>query len=359
MQPLSVDPARLRYRALIGTGGIGSGMFFALHGNHTLGREESRSGYILDRQDYCKLHIVAHYVSALLGPAFPVIPIGKVGDDEPGRRMLQEMAAVRLDLRYVGIEPGHSTLYSICFLYPDGSGGNLTTADSASARVDPSWISRAEPDVAALGARSTGAHKRPQVGIALTMPEVPMAARARLLDAATHHGLYRAASFTSEELAEARDSGLLAQVDLLAANRDEAAALAGVSAEQPVELILEAAMAAARAAHPGIMLSITAGRQGSWTWDGQNLNHVPAHQVPVAGTAGAGDAHLAGILVGLAVGLALPEAQELGALVAAMAVTSPHTINKDVDGPALSAFAAMLPSPPCLAVRTVLQLPGG
>ena len=95
MPPLSVHPARLRHAALIGTGGIGSGMFFALHGNHTLGREESRSGYILDRQDYCKLHIVAHYVSALLGPAFPVIPIGKVGDDEPGRRSQASNKVIR------------------------------------------------------------------------------------------------------------------------------------------------------------------------------------------------------------------------------------------------------------------------
>ena len=44
-------------------------MFFALDGNHTLGREESRSGHFLDRRDYCKLHIVSHYVCRLLGPA--------------------------------------------------------------------------------------------------------------------------------------------------------------------------------------------------------------------------------------------------------------------------------------------------
>ena len=242
MQPLSLDPARLRYRGLIGVGGIGSGMFFALQGNHTLGREESRSGRILDRQDYCKLHIVAHYVAVLLGPAFHGVAIGKVGDDDPGHRMLHEMAAVGLDIRHVGVEPGANTLFSICFLYPDGSGGNLTTADSASSHVDAAWVSRAEADVAALRAGSA------TPGIALCMPEVPMAARARLLELATAHGLYRAASFTSEEVGEARDSGLLAHVDLLAANRDEAAALAGISAERPAEEIVGAAIEAARSA---------------------------------------------------------------------------------------------------------------
>jgi ribokinase len=350
MRALSLTPTRLRYRGLIGTGGIGSGMFFALHGNHTLGREESRSGHILDRQDYCKLHIVAHYVATLLGPIFPVLPIGKVGDDDPGRRMLQEMTAAGLDLRHVGIEAGRNTLFSICFLYPDGSGGNLTTADSASAQVDAAWVSRAEPDLAALGAGSSSP------GMALCMPEVSMGARARLLDLATRYGLYRAASFTSEEVAEARDSGLLAQVDLLAANRDEGAALAGITAEWPAQDIVEAAVASARAANPSIMLSITAGREGSWTWDGQLLRHVPAHHVPVAGTAGAGDGHMAGNLVGLAVGLALSEAQELGTLVAAMSVTSPHTINKAIDGPALAAFAATLPTRPCAAVCSILGI---
>ncbi|HKT69754.1 MAG TPA: hypothetical protein VJP83_09970, partial [Terriglobales bacterium] len=70
------------YRRLIGIGGIGSGIFFALDGNHTLGREESRFGRLLDIRDYCKLHIISHYVARLLGAgpggAFRVIPIGKV-----------------------------------------------------------------------------------------------------------------------------------------------------------------------------------------------------------------------------------------------------------------------------------------
>ena len=77
--------AACRYRAMIGTGGIGSGMFFALDGDHTLGREESRSGRFLDRRDYCKLHIIAHYVKALLGPAFPGDPARQSGRRRYGR----------------------------------------------------------------------------------------------------------------------------------------------------------------------------------------------------------------------------------------------------------------------------------
>ena len=57
-----------RYDVVVGTGGIGSGIFLALEGNRTLGREESRPADLLDQRDYCKLHIVSHYVRRLLGP---------------------------------------------------------------------------------------------------------------------------------------------------------------------------------------------------------------------------------------------------------------------------------------------------
>lgn len=55
------------FRALLGVGGIGTGSFFALEGNHTLARNESRPGRLLDIRDYCKLHIVAHYIARFLG----------------------------------------------------------------------------------------------------------------------------------------------------------------------------------------------------------------------------------------------------------------------------------------------------
>ena len=56
------------YSQLFGVGGIGTGLFFNLEGEHTLGRNESRTGQLLDVRDFCKLHIVAHYISKLLLP---------------------------------------------------------------------------------------------------------------------------------------------------------------------------------------------------------------------------------------------------------------------------------------------------
>jgi sugar/nucleoside kinase (ribokinase family) len=317
-----------RYTAMIGTGGIGSGAFFAVEGNHTLGREESRGGRFLDRRDYCKLHIISHYVQTLLGPACAVLPVGKVGDDDAGHALLEEMRAAGLSLAHVQAVPGAQTLYSFCFIYPDGSGGNMTTTDSACALVDAAAVRAAEDAFARHAGR----------GIALAVPEVPLAARAEVLRLGTAHGFLRVASFASAEIDDAR--ALLPSIDLLAINVDEAAAFAGLHGRDlaPAE-IAAAAVAALTAVNPALQVSITAGKAGSWCWDGTALCHAPVIPVPMASTAGAGDAHLSGVLAALSAGLSLVDAHTLGALVGALSVTSPHTINKAIDRDTLAVFA--------------------
>jgi hypothetical protein len=195
---LNIDRASLRYRVMIGTGGIGSGSFFELNGNHTLGREESRSGHFIDRKDYCKLHIVSHYVQVLLGPGFRTLPIGCVGDDHTGRTLYREMEEAGLDLTYVTVDPGAQTLFSFCYLYPDGSGGNLTTEDSASSKVVPSSMDSVEEAF----------RRYEKIGIGLAVPEVPMEARFRLLELSTRYAFFRVASFTAGELRQIRNTDI-------------------------------------------------------------------------------------------------------------------------------------------------------
>ena len=120
----SVFSSHGRFHTVIGVGGIGTGMFFSLSGNQTLGREESRAGRIVEKKDYCKLHIVSHYLQVLLGPSFSVLPIGLVGKDEAGKTLLGEMKETGMNTGYVKTVPGTCTLFSFCLLYPDGSGSN-------------------------------------------------------------------------------------------------------------------------------------------------------------------------------------------------------------------------------------------
>jgi len=326
-----------RYRAMIGVGGIGTGIFFALDGDHTLGREESRSGRLLDRRDYCKLHIVSHYLARLLGPRFAVMPIGRVGADEAGDRLLAEMAAVGLDLRYVQRTPAAATLTAICLVYPDGSGGNLTTAGSASDRVDEAQVQQATGEFA----RHAG------FGIAAALPEVPLAARRALLALGRRHGFLCVAAFNSAELRQLRSSAMigewLADIDVLALNLDEAAALSGLAAEVTArEEIVAATIALLRRLPRQPLLTVTASQHGSWSSDGRQTHYRAALPVDVVSSAGAGDAHLAGTIAGLAEGLSLAESHELGVLLAGMSVTSPHTIHEGICSETLRGFAQEL-----------------
>jgi sugar/nucleoside kinase (ribokinase family) len=335
-----------RYHAMIGVGGIGSGIFFALDGDHTLGREESRSGRLLDRRDYCKLHIVSHYVKSMLGSNFSVIPVGKVGADEVGDRLLEEMQEAGLDLRYVERALGEQTMFAVCFIYPDGSGGNMTTNDSACARVDANFLARAEPEFSHFHGR----------GVALALPEVPLSTRMRLLEFGTQYDFFRVASFTSAEMSEVLDYHILGAVDLLAVNLEEAAAAVGISlAGQEPQAVVEAIVRAMGLLEHRLQLTITAGGRGSWSWDGGSLVFRPALPAQVVSTAGAGDALLAGIIAGLAGDLPLAQAHELGVLVAALSITSPHTINKEVNRASLLAFAASAGMQISDAVREFLE----
>ena len=346
MKSLQIDISDCHYQAMVGVGGIGSGAFFALEGNHTLGREESRSGRFLDRRDYCKLHIISHYVKTLLGSEFATFPVGKVGDDEVGQQVFDEMQDAGLDMRYVKFSPGDQTLFSFCFLYPDGSGGNMTVNDSACAKVDAAFVGKAEPEFARYAGR----------GIALAAPEVPLEAREKLLDLGTAHHFLRVASFVSTEMCSAMETGLLSKTDLLAINLDEAGAAVGMSAEDtPPRAIVEAVVEILCKHNPDILVSVTAGKNGSWSWDGESLVHVPVFRTEVVNTAGAGDAHLSGMVAGLVAGLPMAQVQELGTLVAALSLTSPHTIAPEIERQSLSRFAVRAQPPVCDAVRSLLE----
>jgi len=345
------------FRAVVGVGGIGSGTFLALEGNDLLGRNESRGARLLDVRDYCKLHIVTHYLAVLLGadPAggsFRVVPVGRVGRDQSGDRLREEMRAVGMEMAWVDALDDRPTLSSVCFQYPDGSGGNITLTESAADTLDAAAIDRAAPVLQAEGPRA----------IALALPEVPLAARRHLLEIATGTGAFRVASFTSSEIAEARQSGTLGLVDLLALNEDEAAALVGWTFDHdaPIAILgaLEVAVAAGR---PDARILVSAGAAGAFAFADGAWDQCPAPAVEVASTAGGGDALLAGVLAGLAVGAPLiapsgrsvparreitdrplESALDLGVLLASYSVTSPHTIHPGADLTALVGFAGRL-----------------
>ncbi len=341
------------HRVLAGVGGIGSGMFFALEGDHTLGRNESRPGRLLDVRDYCKLHIVSHYTAVMLGAdpsddPFRVLPIGRIGNDAIGLRLLDEMRRAGMDTRYVKSVDQSPTLLSVCFQYPDGSGGNITTSSSAASTLTAEDVDQALDEIASMC----------RGFIALAVPEVSLEIRHHFLMGATGRGAFRAAAFTTAEIPYALESGMMRFVDLLAMNEDEAQALVGVTLDlqDPLPFLKECEQALAVLADD-VRIVVTSGKNGAIALHRGNWDYCPAPDVAVASTAGAGDALLAGILAGLAMGLPftapgprrrlitdrpLSSAFDLAVLLASFTVTSPHTIHPDAGIGSLKAFADRL-----------------
>ncbi len=315
---------RRRCDIVIGTGGLGVGTALVLEGDHTLGREESRAARLVDTQDRCKLHIILHYVARLADRRLRVVPVGSVGDDAAGKTVLTELAAEGMDVSYVATDHTRPTLSSVCFSYPNGDGGNLTLTDTASSVVGPA-------DIDATAALFV---EHADHGIVLAAPEVPMAARIALLELATRHGFGRFASFLSGEIRQAYTDGVLGLVDVLSINIDEAAALVGVKfavLTENTSAVVDQAVGLLVGRYPGLGFCITAGRSGSWVWDGAVLHHQAPRTVAAKNTAGAGDAHLAGLILGTVAGLGLVPANARATALSALSVTSPDTINTDID----------------------------
>lgn len=337
MRVLRIDQSSA-HRQLIGVGGIGTGIFFELEGNATLGRNESRPGRLLDVRDYCKLHIVIHYVAKLLGARvsgspFHVLPLGKVGEDAPGRQVVREMTEAGIDTRLIRVTPERPTLFSVCFQYPDGAGGNITTNNSAASALTES-DAHGMADLLKSGGRQV---------IALAVPEIPFEVRRHFLQLATWTGALRVASFVSAEIGPAREAGVFEILDVVALNEAEAGELIGSSFSFAArDAFIVKCQDFLRRSCPNLRMVVSLGKSGAYGVNRDLWNYCPAPEVEVASTAGAGDALLGGVIAALAAGIPFLRAEsskewmsprpietalELGVLLASYKCRSRHTIH--------------------------------
>ncbi len=335
------------YARLLGTGGIGTGMLFQLSGGHTLGRNESRLGMLLPNLDFCKLHVIAHYMAVLLGAGkghFDMHALGKVGDDVAGRELVNMMREAGIDVSSVDVLPGYPTLFSVCFQYPDTTGGNITSMNSASGLVSGL-------DVARFFARLPKDGRREMV---LAAPEVKVEARIAMLALGRQRGSFTVASVLSGEAAQFHEQGVWKNIDLLAVNIDEARAIAGIGEDGCLsDEAAEACIQELVLQNPDMRIAITDGPKGSYGYHQGVSTFTPALPAKAIGTAGAGDAYVAGVMAGLCCGLPflkqareasfggtpLYSAMELGTLLASFSVTSPDTIHMEADAKALFTYA--------------------
>lgn len=291
-----------------GTGGIGTGMFFDLHDNRTISREESRPGRLMDYQDYCKGHIILHYVSVLT-QNIGVYAIGMVGKDSQGEGLLDEMKSAGIDTRFVEMIGEARTMMSVCYQYPDGSGGNITTSNSASGLVTPAYIEKCAKEI-------------DDRSLVLAAPEVPLASRIRLLEIAKERKAFTVSSFLAEEAKMFEEAGGFALSDLISINRDEAGAVTDGGIQETAKKIT--------GINPAIKLAVTAGSEGSYIFENGGSSHIPVIPAEIKSTAGAGDAFLGGTIAGLISGMDFSDAAKYGAVVSYFAVMDENTIAKNI-----------------------------
>jgi sugar/nucleoside kinase (ribokinase family) len=349
-------PLNSQFNHVVGIGGIGWGVAFELIGDQTLGRNESRAGFLMPTRDYCKLHIVGHYIASVLGSLdshshLEVSVIGVVGTDDPGVKLVREMRDAGIDTKWIREDADLATLFSVCFMYPDGAGGNITASNSAASSLRVEDILQAAELMKATSDEC----------VAICLPEVPLEIRNEFLKQATQCENFRVASFTASEIAAARALHLFSMVDLLALNQEEASTLVGYPyAFENSETFLSDCGAILKSIQPTMRAVISAGAEGAYAFENNKWVHCGAFQTKAVSTAGAGDALLAGVVSGLAIGLPfmptesieqpkelnqVRSALELGVLLASFSVTSAHTIHPEANLMNLAKFALSQETP--------------
>ena len=226
--------------------------------------------------------------------------IGRIGDDPAGAMLRTALTDEGIDPAGVVVTEGVASGTAAILLTPDGQ-NRIILAAGANGRVSPR-------DVAAQATLFESAH------MLVCQLEVPL----ETVEAATT----LAASLGVRVLlnpAPARllPPELLARVDYLVPNESEAAALTGIDVRD-VASATEAALVL-RGQGVGVVV-ITLGASGILIADARGSRHMRALPTDVVDTTAAGDSFIGGFAAGLAEGMDIDAAAQLGLRVARLCV---------------------------------------
>jgi ribokinase len=200
-----------------------------------------------------------------------------------------------------GVVTGRGATMAGFILVEPGGENRIAIAPGVLDELAPEHVRAFAPSIAAAD-------------VLLTCLEIPVPAVREALRSAREAGV---ATVLNPAPAMPIDDAALALADHLTPNRTEAAALAGVDADAAPERLLDAL----RARKPAGVIVLTLGAGGALVDDGGERVSIPAHDVEVVDTTGAGDAFSAAYAVSIAEGASPREAAELASACGAFAVT--------------------------------------
>ena len=325
----------MKFDYVVGTGGVGKGILYKLDGEHTLGRNESRPAHLTDWRDYCKLHIVTHYIATFTKDRIPVYAVSAVGNDEAGQELVDRMQKAGINTDYITIDNKRATLFAVCFQYPNGDGGNITPENTAASSVSAINIENFF-DVCQHGKQ----------GIVLSLPEVPVDARLHMLRKGREHGCFNAASLLTGDASLFQSEKVFELIDLLAVNAEEASAISSLNGANDPDSCYEFL----RKKNPDIRLLVTLGAKGVYYYHAGNRQLCPSVKSTVASTAGAGDCFLGTLIAAMIHRIPFEKTQsmdgvitsavELAQIASSMKVGCADTIDFSINWQSLLDFAA-------------------
>ncbi len=228
--------------------------------------------------------------------------VGKVGQDDFGRRLLATFKQVGVNRRYVRRQPGLRSGVALIFVDPRGT-NVIAYAPGANGCLSPADVEAA-----------AGAFRRARV-VTVEL-QIPLETARAALILGRRLG---AVVVLDPAPAVPGAVGLVGLADIVTPNETEAAALTGI----PVTDIPSAREAARRLLAMGVGRAaiVTLGARGSVVATPEGEFHLPALPVEARDTTAAGDAYVGGLAAALALGADFPRALRVANVAAGLAVT--------------------------------------
>lgn len=228
------------------------------------------------------------------------IMIGRVGEDDFGRQLVEGLVRSGVDCEHVLATRGHAS--GIAMIVVEDSGENaITVASGANFQVTPSDVDAAADVI--QGAR-----------VCLLQLELPVETVARAIEICRRHGVE-----TILDTAPAPAEGLpdtLYRADIISPNESEAALLTGLPASKNPQ-----AVAAALRKRGARTVVLKLGQRGAYVSSDQGDVALPGFSIQPVDTTAAGDAFTAALAVGRAMGWELPESVRFANAAGALACT--------------------------------------
>ena len=226
--------------------------------------------------------------------------VGAVGDDEWGGTVRGALAAEGIELAHVRTVPGAHTGIGVVTVVPGGE-NTVVVAPGANLALALEDVERASGAIAEADVLLA----QGEISPALTLAAMEIARNSNTVV------IYDASP------AAVLPEGFLRQVDVLVANRVEAAELLGDGARE----IGPSGLARRLACLGPERVVLTLGAEGAFHFDGHELEHVEAFPVSAVDATGAGDAFVAALAVRRSEGARLKDAVRFACAAGALAAT--------------------------------------